>query len=149
MCLGADLEAHTPPLDLWSDGSVAHRSVSPCRPRRRRFVINSTYEPKKKPLLFNRTAPNPLMFVQVIVRSRSTEFGYSHNAAGGDGEFLSFLVVLATNTLPPRVLKEPPRTNTSGYSRRWLVSTMATIIKGALCGFWGRHSNQTRKIFID
>ena len=137
---------------LWTCGqtapSLTARSV-PVGREEEDSSLTPRMNRKKKPLLFNRTAPNPLMFVQVIVRSRSTEFGYSHNAAGGDGEFLSFLVVLATNTLPPRVLKEPPRTNTSGYSRRWLVSTMATIIKGALCGFWGRHSNQTRKIFID
>lgn len=89
---------------------------------------------RKTPLI-NRTAQNPLMFVQVIVSSRCTEFGYSHNAAAGDDEFLSFLVVLATNTRPPRVLKEPPRKNTSGYSHRWVVFIMATIIKGTLCGF--------------
>ena len=75
------------------------------------------------------------MFVQVIVSSRCTEFGYSHNAAAGDDEFLSFLVVLATTARPPSVLKEPPRTNTSGYSHRWVGFIMATIIKGALCGF--------------
>lgn len=77
---------------------------------------------RKTPLI-NRTAQNPLMFVQVIVSSRCTEFGYSHNAAAGDDKFLSFLVVLATNTRPPRVLKEPPRKNTSGYSHRWVVSS--------------------------